>query len=119
MTREEEIQKAAEEHINNCLNRDVVERLLALSDFYAGAKWADEHTAKNQTATIDAWLARDWTGLYLCQSMPKSKKSYGDEYDLGNHIRIGNCKDIFKDVKDIKDGGKVKKVKVTIELEEE
>ena len=78
-----------------------------------------EHTAKNQTATIDAWLARDWTGLYLYESMPKPQKSYGDEYDLGNHIRIGNCKDIFKDVKDIKDGGKTKKVKVTIELEEE
>lgn len=136
MTREEEIQEAAIEarravatsvsgdNYSSIDDLPFIERKLSYDElienaFIRGAEWADKHPAKKQAVTIDAWVERNWTGLYLCESMPKPPKSYNDDYDLGSHIRIGNCKDIFKDVKDIKDGGKTKKVKVTIELEEE
>lgn len=119
MTREEEIQIAAEEY-SAYIDATDEDRYNSteLEAFKDGAEWADAHPAKKQAVTIEAWVARNWTGLYLCESMPKPQKSYSDDYDLGNHIRIGN-KNILKDVKGIEDGGKPKKVKVTIELENE
>lgn len=121
MTREEEIQKAAEEHINNCLNRDVVERLLALSDFYAGAKWADEHPAKKQTVTIDAWVARDSR-----KDIGKNTDLFfGKEYPILNKMvgTWGGMEEFYPLPQDalpsVTFENSPKKVKVTIELEEE
>lgn len=114
MTRENKIERTAEKYAEGSPNAILIYRA-----FKDGVRYADKHPAKKQVVTIDAWVARNWTGLYLYEIIPKSKNSYRSEYDFVNHIRIGNCKNIFKNIKDIDEGGKPQKVKVTIELEEE
>lgn len=56
MTREEEIQKAATE---SCSKYNMP---YGVHSFIEGARWSDEHPAKKQTVTIDAWVARDMDG---------------------------------------------------------
>lgn len=115
MTREEEIQEAAEEYAKGSPNATLRHKA-----FIDGAEWADEHPAKKQTVTIDAWVARDNhvnnisdTDLFLSRIHPLRDIYHEIWTTLG---AIPLPQDIFSD---ITWNNEPKKVKVTIELEDE
>lgn len=114
MTREEEIQKAAEEYATGS-----PQATLRYKAFKDGAKYADEHPAKKQTVTIDAWVARNKhidadsnTDLVLGKERPtlynytwcSMEEYYPLPQDALPSVTFENSP---------------KKVRVTIELEEE
>lgn len=86
MTREEEIQKASREYSDDSLARTCAytdrtyecRRTLRLFNtsqieqaFEDGVEWADKHTAKKQTATIEAWICKDKNNsLKICNEKP-------------------------------------------------
>lgn len=100
MTREEEIQKAAVEYAEPTKAYLFGEETSLIKDaFVRGAKYADKHPAKKQSIIIDGYLYRNSDGtLFLFRDEGFMTKL--DENDFPNVIHE-------------------KKVKVTIELEEE
>lgn len=104
MTREEEIQKAAEEYATGS-----PQATLRYKAFKDGAKYADAHPAKKQAVTIKAWVARERFGAL---SLFK---------DGTGHMWAG--KFLFNlnqyDFPSVTFENSPKKVKVTIELEDE
>lgn len=110
--REKEIWETASEHANELLKSDAI-RLLALINFYAGAKWADAHPAKKHAVTIDAWVARDESGELITHAEKPERYNCG-EWD-SNKGMITLDETLFPSVTW---ESEPKKVKVTIELEE-
>lgn len=112
MTREEEIQKAWDRYrrsfhrIWHTLSNEFIE------GFKAGKKIAYEHPTKKQTVTIDGWVARDKNkviGFY------REKPNKMEDFYIGGFV----CclpHDYFHS---ITFENSPKKVKVTIELEED
>lgn len=116
MTREEEIQKAAEEYATGS-----PQATLRYKAFKDGAKYADEHPAKKQTVTIDAWVARDSR-----KDIGKNTDLFfGKEYPILNKMvgTWGGMEEFYPLPQDalpsVTFENSPKKVKVTIELEEE
>lgn len=119
MTREEEIQEAWYRYkfpvpIHPCPSKEFI------AGFNAGEKFADRHPAKKQTVTIDAWVARDNhvnnisnTDLFLSRIHPL-RNIYHEIWTALGAIPLPQ--DIFSD---ITWENSPKKIKVTIELEEE
>ena len=112
--REREIQEAADKHSNELPKQDAI-RLLALINFYAGAKWADRHYAKKLSEPQDAWLARDKSGELIVHAEKPERGNCGEEWD-SNKGMITLDDTLFPSVTW---ENSPKKVKVTIELEEE
>lgn len=114
MTREDEIERIATQYAAGS-----IAVIPIYTAFKNGVRYADKHPVKKQTVTIDAWVARDWTGLYLSDIKPRLKRSYPELDNIGPLFFISKNKEIFPTIKDIADFGEPRKVKVTIELEEE
>lgn len=80
--------------------------------FKAGVEYADRHPAKRQTATIDAWVARDKDGrIFIYENKPYREE---DLWDGSYYIELPK-----NDFQEVTFENSPKKVKVTIELEEE
>lgn len=114
MTREEEIMKEAEDHANKLPNIDVIKAFM-LSSFYLGARWADEHPAKKQAVITNAWVARDESGELIAHAEKQERDNCGKEWD-SNKGMITLDDTLFPSVTW---ENSPKKVRVTIELEEE
>ncbi len=129
MTREEEIQKAAVEarcavatsasgdNYSSIDDLPFIERKLSYDElienaFIRGAEWADNHTAKKQAVTIEAWVAREgnFLGIY------KDKPFYEDNVTWVGGFIDSLPNSLFPSVTF---ENSPKKVKVTIELEDE
>lgn len=113
MTREEEIQKAA---IDDCQKYTMP---YGVRPFIAGAEWADKHPAKKQAVTINAWVARNKcvdnysnTNLVLGKERPTLHN--GTWCSMEEYFPLPQ--DAFPN---ITFENSPKKVKVTIELEDE
>lgn len=106
MTREEEIQKAATE---SCSKYNMP---YGVPSFIEGAEWADAHPAKKQAVTIDAWVARDFNNILGI---------YGKQPRRGCASYCGDFKCLIDEklFPSITFQNSPKKVKVTIELEDE
>lgn len=113
MTREEEIQIAAEEY-SAYIDATDEDRYNSteLEAFKDGAEWADAHPAKKQAVTIEAWVARDKNEL-ISLYKEKPRKS-GDFYVGGFWALLRE-----EDFPSVTFENSPKKVKVTIELENE
>lgn len=107
MKREEEKQIAAEEYATGSPNATL--RHKAFTD---GAKYADRHPAKKQTATIDAWVAMDKNKII---ALHRVKPKCWEGFYLGSVMAILDKNDF----PEVTFENSPKKVKVTIELEEE
>lgn len=112
MTREEEIQKAAEEYATGS-----PQATLRYKAFKDGAKYADAHPAKKQAVTIEAWVARDrseegigFLGLY------RKEPTYLSDIGWNGGFILPLDRRAFSD---ITLENSPQKVKVTIEMEEE
>ena len=114
MTREEKIQKAAEEYATGS-----PQATLRYKAFKDGVRYADRHPAKKQAVTIEAWVARDKhidvdsnTDLVL-----------GKERPTFCHDMWCNMEEYYPLPKDalpeVTFENSPKKVKVTIEMEDE
>lgn len=114
MTREAKLERTAEKYAEGNPNA-----ILMYRAFKDGAEWADNHPAKKQAVTIDAWAVRDWTGLYLSDIKPQLKRSYPGLNNLGYLFFITDDEKCFPSIKDTVNFGEPRKVKVTIELEDE
>lgn len=109
MAREEEMRKAAREYAKE-ESTAVIRKYEA---FKAGVKQADNHPAKKHAVTIDAWAAKDSDGLFsLYKEKPRRDKHL--EYFVGmTFCELENV------VPFITWENSPKKVKITIELEDE
>lgn len=59
MTREEEIQRAAEEYSAYIDGNGEEFNNIELEAFKAGAEWADEHPVEKESVIMEMWVARD------------------------------------------------------------
>lgn len=116
MKREAKIDRAAEKYAEGYPNAILVYRA-----FKDGASYADRHPAKKdpakkQTATIDAWVARDMNkDLYVYDKEPHEFRNEWLPNDTVCTFLKVDCA-LFQEVT-FKNSPK--KVKVTIEMEEE
>lgn len=129
MTREEEIQKAAETYTQEIIHGTTFDvnfeednydagSLHATSEvcpmaFIAGAKYADEHHAKKQTVTIDAWVARDKNAFLSIHNKKPTLINEAEWVSVG-FLYIDPTNFPFVTFEN-----SPKKVKITIELEDE
>lgn len=114
MTREEEIQYAAEIYsfCVDATNDEDLYNSTELEAFKDGAEWADSHPVKKHAVTINAWVARDENELI---SLYKEKPSKSGDFYVGGFCALLHEEDFPK----VTFENSPKKVKVTIELEEE
>ena len=107
MTREEEILNAAEEYATGS-----PQATLRYKAFKDGAEWADAHPAKKQAVTIEAWVARDKNELI---SLYEEKPRKSGDFHVGGFWALLREEDFSS----ITFENSPKKVKVTIDLENE
>lgn len=107
MTREEEIQIAATE---SCSKYNMP---YGVPSFIEGAEWADAHPAKKQTVTIDAWVARDKNAFLSIHNKKPTLINEAEWVSVG-FLYIDPTNFPFVTFEN-----SPKKVKITIELEEE
>lgn len=107
MTREEEIQKAAEEHGRSPIKGEYYYD--NADSFEAGARWTDEHPAKKQSITIDAWVRGKDSAHYPYSKTVLVTCGQGSFFSISTNT-ISPLSPLRTPPK---------KVKVTIELEEE
>lgn len=119
MTREEEIQKAWDEYRRPFHGSWHTPSNEFIAGFNAGEKYANEHPAKKQTVTIDAWVARNKhidadsnTDLVLGKERPTL--NYNTWCSMEEYFPLPQ--DAFPN---ITFENSPQKVKVTIELEDE
>lgn len=113
MTREEQIREVAEEYsaYKDSVDEEEFYNSTELEAFMDGAKWADNHPAKKQVSTIDAWVARDKRFLWLSAEKPYK---YKDEWWVKFMYYLD-----YNDFPSVTFENSPKKVKITIELEED
>lgn len=121
--REEEIREAAEIYSAyvDATDEEDLYNSTELEAFEDGAKWADRHPAKKQAVTIEAWVARDSridigknTDLFFGKEYPILNKMVGTWGGMEEYYPLP--KDALPEVTF---ENSPKKVKVTIEMEEE
>lgn len=75
-------------------------------------KWADEHSAKKQSITIGAWVARD---INKVVALHRVKPKCWEGFYLGNVMTVLDKNDF----PEVTFENSPKKVKITIEIEED
>ena len=118
MTRDEEIREAAEIYSAyvDATDEEDLYNSTELEAFEDGAKWADRHPAKKQAVTIEAWVARDKNmDLFLYLDKPHKIRNEWVPNKINGTFLEFDCTSF----QEVTFENSPKKVKVTIEMEEE